>query len=82
MATDSDLHHHLIITFCHGILTQHTAQGHHLMVAGLEFALCQAVHTPGSDSPSLLELEVSDLNSLFQQSLMTVSLCSVQGSHK
>ena len=40
-----------IMRFCLGVLTQHTAQGHHLMGAGVEFALFQAVHTRGLDSP-------------------------------
>ena len=35
-----------------GALSEHTAQGHHWLVAGLEsVSLPQAVHTPGVDSP-------------------------------
>ena len=35
-----------------GALSEHTAQGHHWLVAELEsVSLTQAVHTPGVDSP-------------------------------
>ena len=39
-----------------GALSEHTAQGHHWLVAELEsVSLPQAVHTPGVDSPQKLE---------------------------
>ena len=42
----------MFITVCLDTLSEHTVQGHHWMVAGLEFASPdQPVHTPGVDSP-------------------------------